>query len=67
MNAILNRLTSKTDENPSAAEMRFRILRLERDEAYESKADGASLWAKAKSGPKRRHGFLATKKSAKRK
>lgn len=67
MNAILNRLTSKTDEIPSSAEMRFRILRLERDEAYESQTVGASLWAKAKNAPKRRRGFLASKVPAKRK
>jgi hypothetical protein len=58
MHKLLNRLTKK-DEEPSTAELREMILRLERDEAFESDAAETALWAQKKAKADRKRGFLS--------
>lgn len=58
MQKILKRLAKKDDE-PTAAEMREMILRLERDEAMEADAAETALWAQKKEKADRENGFLS--------
>ena len=58
MQKILKKL-SKKDEEPTTAEMREMILRLERDEAFEADAAETALWAQKKEKANRKNGFLS--------